>query len=392
MSTILFASELRAGIGHVRSLAALARELSSRGHSAVFALGNLAEAWPLLRPDAFPLFQAPIQLNLPGKPIVDPASRSLAHILGAAGWSQTDFLEPVVRAWDGLLDRLKPSLVVTDAAPALCLAARGTVPVAQTGAGLFMPPPDQAEFPLLQEAPSGAATPDELLDSVSEVQRRRGRPAPVRLPAIFDAGPQFLTTFVPFDPYSSLRDRIHLGPVDSVPPPLPPPDRPCWFAYLDADNAGIIPTLEALVAVGMPGEAFLRSLTRVQREDFADFGIRLLEAPAPPSELLARASFVVHHGGSGLGCAALAAGRPQLLVPRGLEQALSAANLAAAGVGLIAGEGKEAGDVLHRLAGSKAAAEAAQSEASRIRDAGPWEARDQVIEACLALLNSGENP
>src|SRR5438445_4699522 len=73
------------------------------------------------------------------------------------------------------------------------------------------------------------------------------------------------------------------------------------------------------------------------RPDELRFGHEnLLAVPfAPSSYIFRRARMVVHHGGAGTLMAALAAGRAQLCLPRGFDQAWWAERLAALGAGLV---------------------------------------------------------
>jgi MGT family glycosyltransferase len=61
-----------------------------------------------------------------------------------------------------------------------------------------------------------------------------------------------------------------------------------------------------------------------------------VERFVPQAALLEYVDLVVHHGGSGTTLASLSRGRPQLVLPQELpDQAVNAANVAAAGAGLV---------------------------------------------------------
>ena len=85
--------------------------------------------------------------------------------------------------------------------------------------------------------------------------------------------------------------------------------------------------VDVLVAVGPHSDpsALGRLPAHVRAERFV-----------PQAALLEYVDLVVHHGGSGTTLASLARGRPQLVLPQGLpDQAVNAANVAAAGAGLV---------------------------------------------------------
>ena len=146
MSTILFAWELGSGFGHVRPLLSIARGLASLGHTPVFAIRNIPDTWTLLRESGFAVYQAPFRNGAPRLAPGPFAGRSFEDVLSISGWSDPDELEPLLRAWDALLDSIRPSLVVLDHAPALALAARGSIPVVQIGTGFCLPPSHLPEF------------------------------------------------------------------------------------------------------------------------------------------------------------------------------------------------------------------------------------------------------
>ncbi len=386
MSTVLFAWELGSGFGHVRPLLAVARALASHGHTPVFAIRNVADTWPAFREAGFTVLQAPFRYGAPRLAPGQFSSRSFADTLSISGWSDPDELEPLLRGWDVLLDRIRPALAIADHAPALTLAARGAFPVVQIGAGFSLPPSHLPEFPVLRPSVQHLVPPDHLLTSIAEVQRRRGRPALASLPALFDAGPSFPTGFPEFDPYLAFRIQPPVGPLDPPPEPSALPTPPSWFAYLAAEVTGIGEILADLAKTGIPGRAYIRSMAQPARARLRATGLDVLESPVPVAEILATASVIVHHAGTGLGAVALAAGRPQLVLPLWLEQEIPARRLEEIGVALAPGPELEPGVALKRLVQDPSFAAAAARAAERTRAAGPWRACEVVAGACLELL------
>jgi hypothetical protein len=85
--------------------------------------------------------------------------------------------------------------------------------------------------------------------------------------------------------------------------------------------------VDVLVAVGPDSDP--RALGRLPEY------VRV-ESFVPQGALLEYVDLIVHHGGSGTTLASLARGRPQLVLPQALpDQAVNAANVSAAGVGLV---------------------------------------------------------
>lgn len=389
MSTVLFAWELGGGLGHVRPQLALARALAARGHAPIFALRVPADAAAPVLEAGFPVLQAPIRLGPPPLPVEPSDFRSFSDILALSGWGLPDDLEPLLRSWDGLLDRIRPGLAVADHAPALTLAARGSVPVVQLGTGFCAPPAHLPEFPPLVPEGRNLLAPGILLESIAEVQRRRCRPAPPTVPAIFDAGPILPTCLRAFDPYDSVRATRAIGPLDPLPSPSPAPAAHRWFAYLGADDEASVPALTSLAATGLPGTAVLRGSSRTQRERLRRLGLHLSDTPLPPAQIFREFSVVVHRGGLGLTTGAFAAGRPQIVLPRWLEQRLTAARLEAEGVAIQVKEAEDVGKALGSLVADTRYPEAARAASVRLQGEEGRAGLEAALEACLRLLPGG---
>jgi hypothetical protein len=350
--------------------------------------GAFQRAWP------FPVVQAPLRhLRAEG---ADFLAASYADVLAARGFAAADDLWPLVRAWQGLFDLVRPALVVCDSGPALCLAAYGVLPVVHVGHAFGLPPAGAAAFPRLIPGRKLLVPEEQLLAAVREVQRRRGLPAPDTLPGLFAGGPRFLTFLPQLDPYRALRAEPHVGPLGyALGPPLQLPGRLAYFAYLNADAPGTIPLLTALARAGWPGTAYLRGAAPAAREGLRRLGVEVLEAPAPAEDVLPRAAAVVHHGGAGLAEQALAAGRPQLLLPEHLEQILNAQLLDGLGAGrYLVGRfpPEAAAEELGRLLGESRFADQARAAAEAVRAAGPWAPLGRVVDCCLALAGQGAVP
>ena len=87
---------------------------------------------------------------------------------------------------------------------------------------------------------------------------------------------------------------------------------------------GVKPLIDGLGQAGLPATVYLRGapphlLRRLERP-----GLRFLDAPPPSQDILPGCSVAVHYGGLGTATACLAAGRPQLSLPRQLERRLTA--------------------------------------------------------------------
>ncbi len=268
------------------------------------------------------------------------STRSFTDILGAAGWADARVLGGLLRAWDGLLSLVQPTHVVVDHAPTALLATSGRYPRAHVGLGFTQPPTRGANFPVLVETPPTYAD-DAVLATVNEALTKRGRGPLESLPGALRAETNLVTTLLELDPYRDFRTRdcLHMGPVETLPAPCPPPSDPAIVVYLAADDSRTEMILSEIVTLNMPIIAHIRGASLAQEERWSALGVEVSRAPLPFAEAVSRASCVIHHGGAGAIAVAAATGRPQLLVPRHLEHWLNARSLVRLGVGLIAHEG-----------------------------------------------------
>ncbi len=192
--------EMGTGLGHVVALLAVARGLRAHGHRPVLALRDVVEPAFLLREDPVPVRQAPVWQPPPGRGRRIPATATLADIFVVMGFGDRDRIHAIVAAWDGLIDLVRPELVVAEFSPGLCLAARGRVPVVAIGNGFCLPPSGMETFPPLQPNVKPLARQEDLLASVNRVQRDRHAPSLPRLPALFDAESQVVYALSLLDP------------------------------------------------------------------------------------------------------------------------------------------------------------------------------------------------
>ncbi len=258
MATILMGWELGEGLGHVQRLLRVGRALAADGHQPVFVLCNVAEPWPLLQHDRFPVLPAPYweyRARHDGQPFV---AASLADVLAVRGWGTPATLLPLLEAWQRLLEYVQPRLIVTDYAPTLCLAAYQAVPVVQVGNWFPLPPADAPTFPLLVTGQPPVVPQEELLRVVQEVQRRRQRPVPLSLTSIFAGGGRFPTFFPELDPYRDQRTESVWDPLEPLPPPADTSPPPCFFAYLAADFPQVEAVLTEMALTGHRGTVYLR--------------------------------------------------------------------------------------------------------------------------------------
>lgn len=387
--TVLFAWELGNGLGHVQALLPLARALAERGCRGVFAVRNPEQVGELIRDQGFEVLAAP--RFQPPTPVSRGFITTYGDLLGRHGFDQIELLEPMVQAWQRLVDDVRPDLIVCDHAPTACLTCYGVIPTIVVGNGFCVPPTTTTTFSKLLPANPPEYPPEQLLQVLQEVQQRRGRQAPETLPGLFRWADCFVTAVPDIDPYSDERTEPVVGPLERLPAPTFPPRDPSYFAYLDAGLPGIEHIVEGLIRSGVPGRAYLRNVTPEARQRWLSAGLNILTRPAPLREIASQVSVIVHHASGGTAQHALAAGRPQLLFPTQLEQVLTSQMLHAKGVGnyiIQVYESEVIARELQRLIVDPGFSDRAWGQACELQAHGVCNGLSPVLAQCLHRLHS----
>ncbi len=295
---VLLGWELGGGQGHIQRLAALARTLESHGVEPVFALKSYN-----IKGMSFPwqIVFAP-RLPFSGR----SESYTFADILQTFGFGNANLLRSHLQAWQSILLEVKPSLVITDHAPGLILAARGVIPTVVTGDSFAVPPSVEVFPPLRFPVPTESSQRQEQVsNAVREVVKLD---AP--LGQVLHGDACFIFGIPELDPYRHLRAgcdqyvSLHITP---IPNNLHCGDGPAW-AYLYDD----FPYRDLVLQTLKPQHYF-----------------------KPLTEVLAGKSLAIHHGSSTTAITCLLAGIPQLVFPRHLEHQLNAIALSQLGVATI---------------------------------------------------------
>lgn len=391
---VLLAWEMGSGLGHIERLLLLGRALAERECEPVFALkiGDHAHRIREFLPHVTIVSAPHRQAAAPG-PRVPPA-HTYADLLHRMGYAEAGELEALVRAWMRLFERFKPDLIVCDHSPTVVLAAGGTIPVVHVGSGFATPPP-RHRFVVLHEASARGAKERqaEVLASIRSVQRGLGRPPLENLTDLFASAAHHVACCLPeLDPYRSARREPALGPLKALPAPMEMPDEPFVFGYLSANDVRTLGILEGLVAANVSAGFYVRdgNLDDLRRAT-AGSRVTLYDEPQPMTAALEKATAVVHHAGLSTAEQALAAGRPQFLVPRYLEQALTAEAVAKLGCGVnLSGHRGDLGAVVARAVKARTYEPKAQAVAQRIGERSGMGARDAVVSRCKQILSCAQ--
>ncbi len=387
---VLLGWELGGGTGYAAWLVDIARGLQAEGCETVLALRELVPCIHLTAKLDAPVLPAPVA---PGyKPIRGRGFYpcGFADLMLANGFGQTHELNALVRGWRGLIDEIKPDLIVGAYAPVLGMAAYGRVPLALIGYGYTLPPADQETFPLFRAEGRPYADQAALLARVQRVQESLGAPLPERLTDIQRGEARFVLSFPEIDPYKDSRREPVVGALEDLGEIPPMPWSPRFYAYLVGAKPFVRNVVEGLIRCGLPGAIYLRDPNMPQPANLERLGIEWLTRPPPLAEAMAGASVVIHHGGANTLHAALGAARPQILVPRNRDQAVMADEAEAfrIAVRLANNAAPEAvAETVRRVATEPQLLRNLNAYARLVRARGQHDALPRVIARCRALLD-----
>jgi rhamnosyltransferase subunit B len=379
MATVLLGWEVGDGLGHVGPLMALARALRARGHRPVLVASKLEFAVIAAGDDDLPILQTPAARVRPPERVKSSGFTAWSDLLLMIGYDTPDRLYPLVRGWADTIAMVRPDLLVTDFAPTAIVANAGRLPAMALGWGYTMPPRTLSATPSMHG--QERAVPDEaIFETVAAVQRRAG--LPVHAGRLLDAVvPEhgYVITLPELDYFEHRRDRPAIGPIQPLPSPRPADGTADYFAYLSHANAATESVLEALVRSGLSGTVYLRDARPETVDGWRDRGLAVSDQPLDFAEAAGRARLVLHHGGLRTMEAALALGRPQVLVPAHIEHLMNAQRLRRLGTAEVWD-----GPTL-------AKAEALPDRLRRFLADGRVRARAAAIPATLSLVDDRAN-
>jgi UDP-N-acetylglucosamine:LPS N-acetylglucosamine transferase len=173
-----------------------------------------------------------------------------------------------------------------------------------------------------------------------------------------------------------------------LPPPEPQPKETFLFGYLKGEDPRVPLLLKGLAKAKVPCGLYVRNIPSAIAETLKGTSVTIYGAPQKLPEVLKSASAVLHHGGLSTTESALAAGRPQFLLPYNLEQALTANAIEEMGCGLnLVGRGADFAKLIRRSLKNEALKNHAASVSARIAERKIEDALSKVISACLQCLN-----
>lgn len=386
----MVAWELGRGMGHINRLLPIASALSGQGHRVVFAFRSCVDLRGVsgMLPHA-DILQAPVfRLPLDADPSSRPITRNYADILFQCGYRSADTLGALVGQWHTLFATVGPDLIICDHSPTVLVAAGGRIPVLHVGSGFVNPPAGKPLAPLSDQYTPGAEQREmQVLESIVGVRRSLGSTVPAQVSDLFDWGEVSVTCLPELDPYRTIRDQPALGPVQKLPRPVPPGERVFVFGYLAGKEPRVADLLRDLARMRIPCCMYVRQAPLEWQQMLEDTSVRLFDMPQRLPDALVAASAVLHHGGLATAELALAAGRPQFILPRYLEQLLTADTIQrmGCGVNLLRSRANAAQTIRDALT-SRGLESNADALARRIEASAQIAVVDRILERCKPHL------
>ncbi|EDP66744.1 probable glycosyl transferase [alpha proteobacterium BAL199] len=361
---VLFGWEFGAGLGHLTRFRPVGDRLVAAGAEVVLALQDVDRAGPFLDPATgrprmgYHLLQAP-RWNIPSDPAIRKIpTHSFADVLRLIGYGHRSALAHRLTAWEGILDIVRPDVVMGDFSPTLNLAARGRVPRIVIGNGYTIPPAGRPMPPIRpwQEAlePFSVAHEAELLDAANAGLRARGSAPIEHLADALHGDTTFVFSLPMVDPYARYRSEPTLAPFNMPrgikPLPWSRRRKDGVFLYMPGAHVRTRLALEALAAAGVAGEAYVSDLPQAAVREMAKPGLTMHTKPQDFATVMPAARLVIHHGGLSTAVAALMAGTPQLILPWNLEHLVTARGVEATGSAAVApADGLDAGKLTNAI-------------------------------------------
>jgi hypothetical protein len=332
VARVLFGWELGANLGHISLIAEIARGLAADAAEITVAGIDLGSTRSGLSGIPIRLLQAPrwpYHRHLGS----DIGQSGYVDLLALVGFGDPTKLAAMVDAWRGIIDLVRPDLIVADHSPALMVARLGLgIRVVAIGSGFTMPPLETGRLPPIRADRAPLLPEGRLLAAVSAALSPHGVAAPQTLAEAFQSEARFVFGVPELDPYRAHRIEPMYTPSGGWPRFVEPPIRPHLFVYLGEDMPYLDVLAKVLGEADIAVTAYFRGDVGMMPDFLTRRGHTVHRAPPRLAEVLPTVSHVLHAGGLFTSAAALAAGRPQMVMPLHDETRLNHRMLSQLGV------------------------------------------------------------
>ena len=327
--------ELGGNLGHVVANLVIARELRARGHNVVFALRGLKHAGLIAR-DKFAFFPAPAPLHGRRQKIYP----SYAALFSGEMFPSAEAALVGALAWRSILRATRPDLLIADHAPMALLAARGLKLRSATFGAPFSIPVAGAALPVFLKGHADAPAEEQrLLKRLNAALDALRAPRLAAVSDLYRSDATMVRTLPELDCFGPRPPASYVSP-DATDAGEATPDWPGAkgqkaLVYLQA-GAWVRPVLETLARRDVSTIAYIGGLEQKRAKPLVRPGLHVSNVPFKTSVMVQQADIVVCHGGHGMVTTAVLAGKPLVVLPNQLEQALTAQRVEQLGIGFMA--------------------------------------------------------
>ena len=330
-------------MGHVAILLPIAEALRDAGHEPVFAVSDVKDAKLLLKDKGIPVYQAPYIPPKSSAQHKNITTHTLADIYHYAGYTKSDLLLALSKAWQDLLEKIKPDLVINEFAPTLALVTLSVIPTLTVGTGYSTPPLGRS-MPAIRfwkkELPLDSILREkDMLITINNIRKSLTLPPIMHFSDLFGGEAQLVTTYPVLDCYRAYRQRPAIGPLNQA---LYRHDISLYnyrerrgFVYLNATLANLPLIIQGIKDSGLYCEAYIRGLSEEKRQEYSNPDFVIHTTTQALHEVLPYISLYIHHGGISSSELCLRYGTPQLILANHLEQRVNGSNIAQLGVGIL---------------------------------------------------------
>jgi hypothetical protein len=337
--TILCTWEMGGDLGHISRLSSITKRLEREGYNVVLALKDLSRAYPFFKDTQAKIVQAPnwlLKLQMQ-RPIV-----CQADVLLLSGYIDIEILLMFTKAWQSIIDLVKPDIFLFDYSPTAQLTLRDDKrPKIVTGTGFAEP---EAGQPLADwrhyDAKDNLVVEQErvVLHAINNLLKRQNKSPLQTLSDLWRVNKTILTNYHFFDPYHEVRSNAEyclkqtgINTYPSV--KLPNFKKNKIVAYLKPNHPKFELILKALklsdsdVFVVCPNCP--EKVLKLYESNSYKYSTSLVNLP----ELLLQSDLFLGHGNSGSVKEAIYTKTPIIVLPIHQEQLLIGKKLEELGIG-----------------------------------------------------------
>lgn len=340
--TILCTWEMGSDLGHIARLSSLTKALEIEGYHVILALKDLSRCYPFFKDTNAQIIQAPnwlLKLKMQ-RPIA-----CLADTLLLSGYVNPEALLMLTKAWQTIVQLVKPDLIIFNYSPTALLSLRDETRIKKIIVGTGFSEPE-AGYPIADwryhKVDDNLIAEQErvTLHPINTVLKQLNKTALKKLSDLWQVNKVILHELPPFDPYHEIRtNAVYCLSQDStnnhMPVVFPETGKKKIIAYLKPSYAKFEQLLKALahsdadvfVACPVGPENLLKSC----ESDHFKYSTSLVNL----AEGLERSDLFVGHGNITTVHEALYAEIPTLVFPQQQEQLLTGKKLQKLGAGMM---------------------------------------------------------